>query len=236
MSGMEMNYIWTSTEFAILLSIFGADDVFMFPLPAEQSVERVEFLRAIYSLVESDCIKPTYTSKQPYMLSDDVRACLSPLAKASIILEFKFSDDIAEKLVFGLNERWTVVEPDLSGSAYRVRLLAGKEICDWFDELPVWGVDRLDTDEEIATLLSVDNHIEKDMEEFCANTSESIEEYMARCVERHKEGDVDTMLIPKNGYLYMLMKHDNARECCVYTQDARKRIREEFFQYGKRGN
>ena len=234
MNNMEKNYIWTATEFAILLSIYGADDVFMFPLPAKESVEREVFLRAIYSLVESGYIKPTYGSEQPYALSDDVRSCISPLVEAEKILEFQFKAENTNKLAFGSSNSWTIVEPDNNDMAYRVKHLVGREVLEWFDELPAWSAERLDTDEEIATLSAVDGQIKKDMEMLCAGTIVP-QEFIARCDERRNCEKYSRLLIPRGSYLYMLSGHGDMQECCVYTEDLRGRLREELFSLQKEG-
>ena len=228
MKSMDRNYIWDATEFSILLSLYGIDDVFMFPLIAEENVGREPFLFAIYSLVESGYIYPTYSSDKSYALASEIKKSLTPLAEASRILEFQYQADNPNKLVFGSKDSWTVVEPDSISNVYRVKPLDTDGILVWFDELPVWSADRLDTDEEISTLSAFDDRFKKIIDELSTNRAEYVKP-VVRCLKNSEDNGCSLELVHLDGYMYMLARNRDGIECCVYTEDSRKRIRSELF-------
>lgn len=234
----DKSFIWSPLELAILLSLSDIQELYGYVLPNEQQATRKDFIKAIYSLVDSGAILPDYGGNKPYRLSQQVEICLTAIRKTNRILSFYSSEFEASCLAYCGEDGWCIVEETAAEDAYRVRYLPTEEIIDWLSFEDIWNYGRLDTDAEIESLSAVEDFIGINRASLLTETSsvelpylEPASGIISAIVQRDDKVIAQASLIKRGEFLFLLELSDKAKRCVVFTEEERQR----FFERLARG-
>ena len=153
----EVSYPLSPLELEVLLGIAGIEQIYAFRLPSEEEVTDRQLVGTIWGLVKKQYLCETEDSRLVLSASTPIADCLRNMVQSRVILEFRFPDDEADRIVYCGAKSMSVVACSKTEEEYWISQLSQDELTGWLKSLRTWEQVRMCREQD-TTWLSEQYH------------------------------------------------------------------------------